>query len=306
MRIVRPGSVVGPQQQYIYLKQLEWCKWSAVDEMKKVQTEKAEEAKEKAVIPIATPATPPAEVDEIMDLPARPVTPTRTSLVTAALPPVTPSRHVAAAAAKAGAIAPPGQPRKTPQTKRIAKISDLKLPNSADADGDDENENEALDAVPAIIPGVMRAKGKVNTGKPPPTRGITASEQRPTRTLRSTASAAPPIRPATRIGLNRLPRPPTMAAPLRTESRVTRPRAPPSPTPSRLPTLIPRKRTAATALLNDVASAAVPSKGGKVGSDAWMTSNRGKVVAPGTKDERPGLRNVRRRRSSFSSADVVA
>ncbi|KIY45956.1 phosphatases II, partial [Fistulina hepatica ATCC 64428] len=27
MRIVRPGSVVGPQQQYMYLKQLEWSKW---------------------------------------------------------------------------------------------------------------------------------------------------------------------------------------------------------------------------------------------------------------------------------------
>ncbi|EIN10384.1 phosphotyrosine protein, partial [Punctularia strigosozonata HHB-11173 SS5] len=27
MRIVRPGSVVGPQQHYMYLKQLEWNKW---------------------------------------------------------------------------------------------------------------------------------------------------------------------------------------------------------------------------------------------------------------------------------------
>ncbi|KZT62206.1 phosphatases II, partial [Calocera cornea HHB12733] len=27
MRIVRPGSVVGPQQQYMYLKQLDWSRW---------------------------------------------------------------------------------------------------------------------------------------------------------------------------------------------------------------------------------------------------------------------------------------
>jgi cell division cycle 14 len=39
MRIVRPGSVVGPQQQYMYLKQLEWVKWAAVDELKKQEVE---------------------------------------------------------------------------------------------------------------------------------------------------------------------------------------------------------------------------------------------------------------------------
>jgi cell division cycle 14 len=41
-------------------------------------------------------------------------------------------------------------------------------------------------------------------------------------------------------------------------------------------------------------------------ADAWITKNAANAVVPGTKSERPGLRNVRRRRSSFSAADVVA
>jgi len=108
MRIVRPGSVVGPQQQYMYLKQLEWAKWAAVDEMRKTQA-----SNPVASIPVVTPVTPPAETDDEVD--AMQTTPTHP---TVPLPPVTPSRHVAAAAAKATSVVPPGQPRKTPNAKR--------------------------------------------------------------------------------------------------------------------------------------------------------------------------------------------
>jgi cell division cycle 14 len=56
--------------------------------------------------------------------------------------------------------------------------------------------------------------------------------------------------------------------------------------------------------LDEVASAV----GLKLGEtdDAWVTKNPGAIVAPATKSGRPGLRPIRRRRSSFSSADVVA
>ena len=59
MRIVRPGCVVGPQQQFMYCKQLEWCKWAAVDEMRRNQVTSA-----LATTSIVTPATPPAENEE--------------------------------------------------------------------------------------------------------------------------------------------------------------------------------------------------------------------------------------------------
>ena len=61
MRIVRPGSVVGPQQQYMYVKQMEWVKWSAVDEMRRAE---AQAAAAIAATQVVTPATPPADTDE--------------------------------------------------------------------------------------------------------------------------------------------------------------------------------------------------------------------------------------------------
>lgn len=290
MRIVRPGSVVGPQQQYMYLKQLEWSKWAAVDEMRKMQAATA-----LATATLVTPATPPAEADEEMDDHVQ-TTPTGVIAVSMPVPPVTPSRHVAAAQAKAKAIAPPGQPRKTPNAKRVA----------VDSDEEDEVE-DTLPALGIIPPPKTKSKAPIRaTGS-----NATASEQRPTRVLRSTAGIT---RKPT--GPNKIPRLATgtsarttaAAASARAPTPSARrpPRAPPSPTPSRLPTLIPAKRTHnATNSLNAVASATTLKRAGAA-SDAWMTHNPGAVVVPGSKSARPGLRSVRRRRSSFSAADVVA
>lgn len=290
MRIVRPGSVVGPQQQYMYLKQLEWCKWAAVDEMRKVQAATAI-----ASATLVTPATPPAEVDEEMEDNVH-TTPPGLVAVSMAVPPVTPSRHIAAAQAKAKAIAPPGQPRKTPVAKRVAEDSD--------------EEDESADVLPAL--GVPRPKAKA-PARATGSRG-TASEQRPTRVLRSTAGATRKPAPTSGHGPSKMPRLATGTTARTTAAATGRvpipasrpPRAPPSPTPSRLPTLIPTKRNHhATNSLSEVASAATRKMAGAA-SDAWMTSNPSAVVVPGSKSERPGLRSVRRRRSSFSSADVVA
>jgi cell division cycle 14 len=78
------------------------------------------------------------------------------------------------------------------------------------------------------------------------------------------------------------------------------------PVPSRLPTLIPSKRPhpSHSSSLSEVANTTVKRTG--TTSDAWMTNNPSAVVVPATKSARPGLRSIRRRRSSFSSADVVA
>ncbi|KAG6896682.1 hypothetical protein C0992_006755 [Termitomyces sp. T32_za158] len=298
MRIIRPGSVVGPQQQYMYLKQLEWVKWGAIDETRKLQGVGAAAVSNTVV----TPATPPAEVDEEVDMRTTPTAPT--------LHPVTPSRHVATAAAKAGEISPPGQPRKTPASKRLAQDSD-----------DEESDN----VLPAL--GAAPVRPKVKPSKSP-SRGITASEQRPTRVTRSTAGVAQirktsntmttpasPIKPPAH-GPNKIPRLTTTrttsaakalqaasmtnakAAPRPVSTR--RPNPPPSPVPSRLPTLIPSKRplTHSTPLSEIV--------GGTDKKDTWMKANASAVVTPATTSGRPGLRSVRRRRSSFSSADVIA
>lgn len=286
MRIVRPGSVVGPQQQYMYLKQLEWTKWAAVDEMKRQQAVAAAETTPAPAI--VTPATPPADTDE--DLP-RIVTPPPVDL--SALPPVTPSKHVAAATAKAKAIATPGQPRKTPSMKRMAS----------------ESEDEEDDVLPMMESSRPKVKHARTTGP----KGPSASEQRPSRVTRSTAGTArrTPAAPASPSksgqGPNKIPRLATTKTPGAAKAVVaaqggSRKAAPP-PTPSRLPTLV-SKRTATQNSLNEVAVAATLNKGSQ-SSDAWMTTNVAAVVVPGSKSQRAGLRPVRRRRSSFSSADVI-
>ncbi|KAK2466417.1 hypothetical protein APHAL10511_002059 [Amanita phalloides] len=329
MRIVRPGSVVGPQQQYMYIKQLEWAKWAAVDELRKSQ-----ESTHNKSPTVITPATPPAESDEDEHMQTTPPLP----LVQ--LPPVTPSRHIAAASAKAGDIVPPGQPRKTPVAKRLAR--DL-----SDQDSDIE-EDEADDELPAlgVIPPVTKSRAK-----PKALKGITASEQRPTRVTRSTAgavnirkagtavihaaSAAPSSPVKTGQGPNKIPRlattrttaaakaaatkatsttvPAKMTTGVTTRQGAVGTRRPnPPPSPSRLPTLIPSKRPHHASSLSEVHMPPVTvgkksTKGSPtILSDAWMTNNPSAVVDPTSKTTgRPGLRNVRRRRSSFSAADVI-
>lgn len=292
MRIVRPGSVVGPQQQYMYLKQLEWAKWAAMDEIKRVQAAAAT-----AAVPVVTPVTPPAEQDEEMEEDGR-ATPIANGVAPIPLPPVTPSRHVAAAAAKAHAIAPPGQPRKTPMAKRVA------------VDSDDEAE-EADDTLPAlgVAPPAVRQRAKTTT-RQAGTRG-TASEQRPTRVLRSAVAAN--RKPPSATSATKSVQPPNKIPRLAgTTARMTArgagapsarrvPQPPPSPTPSRLPTLA--KRNNATKTLAEMAAGAKS----KPTSNAWMTNGASAVVVPTSKaTQRPGPRPVRRRRSSFSAADVVA
>ncbi|KAF9222060.1 phosphatases II [Gyrodon lividus] len=297
MRIVRPGSVVGPQQQYMYLKQLEWAKWAAIDEMRRVQT---------AAAPVVTPATPPAEQDEEMVESGRVTPPPDNGALAVPLPPVTPSRHVVAAAAKAHAIVPPGQPRKTPMAKRVA----------VDSDEDDEAD-EVEDTLPALgaAPPATRQRAKTIT-RPTGARG-TASEQRPTRVLRSAATSnqrkpstattgaaaktsAPPPNKIPRLAAGTTARS-TAARGTGAPSSRRVPQPPPSPTPSRLPTLA--KRNNATSTLAEMAAGAKS----KPSSDAWMTTGASAVVVPASKStQRPGPRPVRRRRSSFSAADVVA
>ncbi|EAU84309.2 phosphoprotein phosphatase [Coprinopsis cinerea okayama7 len=297
MRIVRPGSVVGPQQQYMYLKQLEWTKWAALDELKKQQLKDNTTPPSTAV---AAPATPPAESDEEME--NREGTP---PMNTVSLPPVTPSRHVAVAAAKAKAIPAPGQPRKTPNAKRVAQV----------LEDDEDEENDVLPSLD-LVPAAKKAR----TSNP---RTVTSSEQisRVTRSgvdranpRKAAAPARPPESPVknARQAPNKIPRlapttrPNTRAAANAAQQLQTRTlrNAGPSPAPSRLPTLIPKKHQATLSESNPVA--ATKKKAAAGSPDAWVNNNPAAVVVPASKSARPGLRPVRRRRSSFSNADIVA
>jgi cell division cycle 14 len=194
MRIVRPGTVVGPQQQYMYLKQLEWAKWAAVDEMKKLQAQQlAALTAAAAATKVIAPATPPAEDEEMNE--ASTTNAATATVLTRQLPPVTPSKHIAAAQEKAKLISPPGQPRKTPLAKR-------KSTNDWEEEGDDE-------IFPLITPATTTTTTATNPTNPTnpttsvrpqkvkktaprsaaPAMRVPASEQRPTRVTRSTTNA---------------------------------------------------------------------------------------------------------------------
>jgi cell division cycle 14 len=292
MRIVRPGSVVGPQQQYMYLKQLEWAKWAAVDELRRVHTSLA----------TAILTTKPTEMDSdaMEDIETTP--PAAKSQAASVLPPVTPSRHVAEATAKAKAIVPPGQPRKTPVAKRIRSLE----------------EDDVDDVLPVLgVPPVRRTRR--NSGK-----GVLDSPSKPTRVTRSTAVAAL-VKKSVKTSASTTassPPPPNKIPRLAKSSKAalsSTVRPLPS-TPSRLPTPVLTKRPLqhnTTNSLDDVdvdkhrkdAPKVVNEVNSTVGlkpHDAWITNNPSVVVVPPSQSGRPGLRPIRRRRSSFSSAEVVS
>jgi cell division cycle 14 len=306
MRIVRPGCVVGPQQQFMYVKQLEWVKWAAADEMRRTQT-----AAVLASAAIVAPVTPPAETDtENVPMDTAP-----TVAGVSIVPPVTPSKHVAVASARARAAVPPGQPRKTPNAKRVATDS-----------SDDEMEDERGDILPALGTAHPLTRHKSRALPKTGVTKLTASEQRPARVTRSAAAAA--CKPGKVLSTaankanvaappNKIPRL-ANATSVRVPQKVSnipapapaprRTARPASPSPSRLPTLVPKRpghgHHTSVSNLSDV-TLKVPAH--RANANEWMKNGVNALVKPGnSKGERPGLRRVRRRRSSFSAADVVA
>ena len=264
-----------------------------------------------AAAAIVAPVTPPAETDtENVPMDATP-----TIAGVTMVPPVTPSKHVAVASARARAAVPPGQPRKTPNAKRVATDS-----------SDDEMEDERGDVLPALgtahPPTRHKSRALPKTG----VTKLTASEQRPARVTRSAAAAA--CKPGKVLSTaankanvtappNKIPRlanatsvrvpqkVPIVPAPAPAPRRTARPA---SPSPSRLPTLVPKRpghgHHTSVSNLSDV-TLKVPAH--RATANEWMKNGVNALVKPGnSKGERPGLRRVRRRRSSFSAADVVA
>ncbi|KAJ8583015.1 phosphatases II [Rhizopogon salebrosus TDB-379] len=293
MRIIRPGCVVGPQQHYMHQMQLQWARWSAADEIRRLQVVEVATA----AAPVVTPATPPAEQDEVMHE-SRSSTPS--TAIPMPLPPVTPGRAIVATMEHE--TPPPGQPRKTPMAKRVAIHSD-----------DEDAEMEDTLPTLGVAPPVARPRARTTT-RLSGARGTT-SEQRPTRVLRSamattqqrhaaaaaaraSRAAAPPPNKIPRLTAGTTARSTAVAAkgPGAPSARRV-PQPPPSPTPSRLPTLAKKHNSALAELPNTRSSKPV----------SWMKAGANAIVMPPSKSsQRPGPRPVRRRRSSFSAADVVA
>ena len=353
MRIVRPGSVVGPQQQYMYTKHMEWARWGAVDDFKKQQGATAVISRTEIVAPITPPMDSDSDQDVTegvravaivstsmdVDQPVLPTTPPQVAVV-----PATPHRPVVVLG---GTIMPtPGQPRKTPATKRHSDV--------LDSDAED-SDDEAADVLPALNVAPLAAR-KIRP-KPVSSRPIgarvTASEQRPMRVTRSTAAAAANARKGTGTGAavagagvavtraqsrasgsvhangnangqpaSKVPRLANGTSVRSTTNAVfetngvangngaapaspaKRLRRPVSPIPSRLPTLVSAKKPAQNENTNGTAAAL---KAKAAGSGDWVSTNAAAVVVPRSKtSSRPVLRPTRKRRSSFSAADVVA
>jgi cell division cycle 14 len=312
----------------MYLKQLEWSKWSAIDEFRRLG------------VPAGSLNT---GEDVMVDSNEGRTTPTKT--IDTTVPPVTPSRHVAATTAAVKTIANPPQPRKSPIKGRTT------------VEQGEELDSLAALPTPANKPTRPRNQRSMSASKVGTKEAIEAASVEssigPTRQLRSqVTSGMTPSKASTKPG--RIPKLTRAKDTNSTLNSSTRSRAtgkpPPPATPSRLPTLVPAKRSYVVVEADSGAesgpgadggqgrvttpsnersksptkdgraspTAAVrrsPRKSGKLKlvddtptNNEWINGQEASsVVVSGSKlGERPLLRNVKRRRSSFSSVDVVA
>lgn len=254
----------------MYLKQTEWSRWAAVDDLKKAQSaqtvpvEDVDIARPTTPPPVHAPATPPDDDnDEING-----ITPLNI--------PVTPSRHIAKSEAAARAIATPGQPRKTPKGQfTTAEIIE------------ESEEDDEISALP-----MMNIKP-------------TMASKLPRTALKRKAPATEHKRTAARNGLentaDKITRSPYKVAKIgvgttASSRRLLEPQSPTpvrkmrpvSPVPSRLPQPSTKKPLASRA---------------DSGDNGWISAKAPSQVVTNTKSGRPLLRPVRRRRSSFSAVE---
>lgn len=139
MRLMRPGSCVGPQQHYLYENQMTWVRWAAMDAVKAEQRllslASATTSADRDAQRLAT-VTPPLQTPKA---PKRPITPpneemlARSRQVTpgASIVPRTPGRSVAV----------PGQPRKTPGKSKHS-VASPEVQHALDAEEEEEVEGE--------------------------------------------------------------------------------------------------------------------------------------------------------------------
>ncbi|KAM0751085.1 phosphatases II [Meredithblackwellia eburnea MCA 4105] len=119
MRLMRPGSCVGPQQHYLYENQMTYVRWAAVDAYKAELAALSAQPDQKLVAAAQRPITPPNESELARE--RKSVTPGPVAS-TSQQPPTTPHGRstVPRTPTRTGSIAVPGQPRKTPGKSKHA------------------------------------------------------------------------------------------------------------------------------------------------------------------------------------------
>jgi cell division cycle 14 len=305
MRLMRPGSCVGPQQHYLYENQMTWIRWGAIDSLSP-----------RSPLALDRPITPPNEI-LLSHSRSRQTTPTAPT-PSAAAPPRTPGRVVAV----------PGQPRKTPGKSKHS----VATPETVDVDPTPLAQDDDFDILDTL-PRIASTSTLKKQPPPSPTKAAPVTGGRPTRIARART------RPLSAIADNRI------VDLLSTTSEMRRARsvkdlgtlfeAPPvegeeeeeeeesgggryelrgsgsgrstpiggrAPiaSPSRLPTRVPAKRRGAAGVVgstNRVRERALTSAPGTAGGAISYLLEGGITGAVG--------RKVRRRRSSLGSTDFV-
>lgn len=320
MRLMRPGSCVGPQQHFLYENQMTWVRWAAVD------AHKAEVAAARQSTPplqTARPITPPNELDLACSRPTTPV-PSRSQQ-----PPRTPGRIVAV----------PGQPRKTPGKSKHSVAS----PEVNEARAEEEPLEEGMEVTDDMMlfqedeDATPVASTSAGLSIDSNTNPVASTSRAPTTSSRPTRIARARQRPLSAIADNRMvdrldlangaPRlqdfrrskpvqdlttlfeasaaedtAAAAAGPGRYDlrgGRTTPLPAPPQASPSRLPQRVPAKRRGAA----QERERSITSERGALGS-CQMESVVGMVMG-GPSGMNGPARSVRRRRSSLGSTDFV-
>ncbi|GAA5889862.1 hypothetical protein JCM5296_002366 [Sporobolomyces johnsonii] len=153
MRLMRPGSCVGPQQHFLYENQLEWVRWAAQDELRA-------EFAARNPLPAASAIAPSSAEAEAPNAAARPITPpneaelarSRATTPGGPVPPTTPRRQIV-----------PGQPRKTPGRSRHAVATPEENTPAGSAQAQEEQMEGVVLTSPQKPKGESSAKGKERT-----------------------------------------------------------------------------------------------------------------------------------------------
>src|SRR5258708_3459788 len=193
-------------QQYLYQQQMHWVRWAALDQARK-------ETKAAAANAMITdePRTITPPMDE-KPLPAVPMTPSR------------PSPKSLNSVADIDGLLPPGQPRKTPTTKRVA----LEMLEDGDNDSDAGSQHSALGTrIPAaaLAHDAARVAKQLRSTSPSgktvakTTTAVAGSSTKTTQAAR--APAARTTRSTTRLQNNTVPRKAGVASHTRSATAIT-------------------------------------------------------------------------------------
>ncbi|MBW0545355.1 hypothetical protein O181_085070 [Austropuccinia psidii MF-1] len=138
MRVMRPGTCVGPQQHFLYDNQLTWIKWSARDELLAEQQTQISPSK------LERPITPPPESTATAVLPSATTTPPPNPISGAATAIANPTATATIATAPRSAV--PGQPRKTPGAKTRHMVAEPEARPTGKSLIEQEEAQEQMDS----------------------------------------------------------------------------------------------------------------------------------------------------------------